>query len=121
MTRFIIIVSTLAMAIHPLAFAAETSRSVDLRDAGAIEQLERSNPPHFKKIQQMLEGLREQPKRAEGDWLLVNFDARDVNLSRYLMRTSNPPKQLLQFTLDDVRYTMHLVRSDLTAEMVPAK
>jgi hypothetical protein len=61
------------------------------------------------------------PQRAQSDWLQVNFDARDVDLSRYLIRTSNPPKQLLQFTLDDVRYTMHVTRSDLTATIEPAQ
>ena len=62
----------------------------------------------------------ERPERAEGDWLEVNIDASDVNLSELLFRTSNPPKQLLQFTLDDTRYLMHLVRRDVTVEAVPA-
>jgi hypothetical protein len=51
----------------------------------------------------------------------VTFDARDVDLSRYVIWTSNPPKQLLRFTLDDVRYVMHVSRNDLTATVVPAK
>jgi hypothetical protein len=121
MARLIAIVGTLLLSIQSLAWAADAPRTVDLRDAGALEQLQRSNPAHFKKIQQLLAGLREQPSRAEGDWLQTTFDAHNVNLSRFLMRTSNPPKQLLQFTLDDVQYTMHLVRTDLTVEMVPAQ
>lgn len=98
-----------------------TPRIVDLRDAHALEQLQQENPAHFAKIRQMLAGLQEQPKRAEGDWLQVTFDARDVDLSRYMIKTSNPPKQLLEFTLDDVRYVTHLTRSDLTATFTPAK
>lgn len=94
--------------------------TVDLRNPQALTQLERANPAHFDQIRRMLETLREQPDLVEGDWLEVAFDARDVDLSRYLIKTSHPPKQLLRFTLDDVRYTMHVVRSDLTAGFLPA-
>lgn len=99
---------------------AGAAGTVDLRNPQALTQLERTNPAHFDQIRRMLETLREQPDLAEGDWLEVAFDARDVDLSRYLINTSHPPKQLLRFTLDDVRYTMHVVRSDLTAEFLPA-
>jgi hypothetical protein len=113
----------IALAVSGCALAAEgaTSRTVDLRDPHALEQLRQTNPAHFEKIHRVLAGLQEEPRRAEGDWLQVTFNARDVDLSRYLIRTSNPPKQVLQFTLDDVRYTMHVVRSDLSATVVPAK
>ena len=50
--------------------------------------------------------------------LQTEFAAHDVNLSRFLIRTSNPPKQQLQFTLDQVRYTMHLVRRDMTPSLL---
>lgn len=99
---------------------ARAEGAIDLRSPHALEQLERTNPEHFDKIRRMLETLREQPDLAEGDWLEVAFDARDVDLSRYLIKTSHPPKQLLKFTLDDVRYTMHVVRSDLIADFMPA-
>ena len=67
-------------------------------------------------IERILAGLAEQPDRAEGDWLQTNFDARDVDLSRLVMKTSYPPRQELRFTLDDTRYVLHLVRSDLAAK-----
>ena len=37
------------------------------------------------KIRGLLDGLREEPKRAEADWQEVTFGARDVGLSRYLI------------------------------------
>ena len=67
-------------------------------------------------IRQILAALQEQPQRAEGDWLQTTFDARDVDLSRLLIKTSHPPRQLLRFTLDDARYTLHVTRSDLVAQ-----
>jgi hypothetical protein len=34
------------------------------------------------------------------------------------MKTSHPPRQMLRFTLDDTRYVLHVVRSDLVAKPV---
>jgi hypothetical protein len=95
--------------------AATDSRSVDLRDPAALAELQRTRPAHFATIRQILAALQEQPQRAEGDWLQTTFDARDVDLSRLLLKTSHPPRQLLRFTLDDTRYTLHVTRSDLVA------
>jgi len=121
MTRFALIVTTLMLSAWALADEQAAPHTVDLRGPHALEHLQRVNPAHFGKIQDIVAALEEQPVRAEGDWLQVNFDARDVDLSRYLLRTSNPPKQLLRFTLDDVRYIMYVTRSDLTAMARPAK
>ena len=115
------VLAALAVSVCALSSEGATPHVVDLRAPHALEQLEKANPAHFEKIQQVLAGLREQPKRAEGDWLQVSFNARDVDLSRHLIKTSNPPKQLLRFTLDDVRYIMYVTRSDLSATVEPAK
>jgi hypothetical protein len=121
MARFNAIVIALLLSIRALAGEAPAPRTVDLRAPHALEQLQRQNPAHFEKIREMLAGLETEPRRAESDWLQVTFGARDVDLSRHLIRTSNPPKQLLQFTLDDVRYTMYVVRSDMVGAVEPAK
>lgn len=117
MTRLITIAA--ALALTTLA-DAQLQRTVDLREAGALQALQASNPKHFAKISRALAALEERPERAAGDWLEVNIGASNVNLSELSFRTSNPPKQLLQFTLDDTRYLMHLVRDDVTAETMPA-
>jgi hypothetical protein len=96
--------------------AVTGSRSVDLRDPAALAELQRTRPAHFATIRQILAALQEQPQRAEGDWLQATFDARDVDLSRLLLKTSHPPRQLLRFTLEDTRYTLHVTRSDLVAQ-----
>ena len=92
---------------------------VDLRTPHALETLQRTNPAHYAKIQKMLVGLEEQPNRAEGDWLQVNFNAQDVDLARMIVKTSYPPKQVLSFRLDDTRYTMYVERRDMVGEVVP--
>ena len=93
-------------------------RTVDLRDTSALQQLRQTNHAHFVKIERILAGLLESPERAEGDWLQANFDAREVDLSRLVMKTSHPPRQVLRFTLDDTRYVLHVMRSDLVAKPV---
>ena len=100
-------------AFGPAVAGPET---VDLRDAAALERVREENPAHYAAIRQILAGLAEKPERVEGDWLQATFDAREVELSRLLLKTSNPPRQQLSFTLDTTRYTLHVVRSDLVAE-----
>lgn len=120
MRPFRVVVLTGILAFSSAAIAADpAARIVDLRDPEAYEMLRQTNPEHLAKIQEVIAGLREQPQRVEGNWLQMAVNARDVDLDRYIIRTSNPPKQLLQFTLDDTRYLMHVVRSDLVAQPVP--
>ena len=80
-----------------VADAIPAQRTVDLRDTGALGQLRRTNPAHFQKIERILAGLSESPERAEGHWLQTSFDAREVDLSRLVMKTSYPPRQMLRF------------------------
>lgn len=103
-----------------LAGSASAAAMIDLTAPGAMEDLRQSNPEHFAQIQAIVEGLRERPERVEGEWLQVNFDAERVNLSELLFLTSMPPRQSLTFTLEDTRYRLYVLRSDLVAGFVPA-
>ena len=49
----------------------------------------------------------------------ANFNAQDVDLTRMIVKTSYPPKQLLNFRLDQVRYTMYVVRRDMVGQVQP--
>ena len=115
-TRWLVAVVALLALLNLGSAGADPAAVVDLRDAAALERLRQDNPAHHAAIRQILSGLAEQPARAEGDWLQATFDARDVDLSRLLLKTSHPPRQRLSFTLDTTRYTLHVVRSDLVAE-----
>jgi hypothetical protein len=119
-TRRKLLLTALAILATGVAVAGPdpAQRTVDLRDAAALVQLRQTNYAHFVKVERILAGLLERPERAEGDWLQANFDAREVDLSRLVMKTSHPPRQVLRFTLDDTRYVLHVVRSDLVAKPV---
>ncbi|HEX5048157.1 MAG TPA: hypothetical protein VFX89_13645 [Gammaproteobacteria bacterium] len=90
-----------------------TAEAIDLSDARAVERLRASNPDHYAKIVQILAGLREQPSRVEQGWLQTAFGARDVETSGLVLLASYPPKQRLEFTLDDAVYRLDVVRADL--------
>jgi hypothetical protein len=115
MRKWLVTLGWLAFTLG-IAAPSMAADAVDLRDAAALENLRHSNPAHFARIQRILKELAEKPERVEGDWLQTNSDARDVELSRLVLKTSYPPRQLLRFSLDDTRYTLDVVRSDLTAK-----
>jgi hypothetical protein len=112
------------MASGPAARApgrgAAHAEALDLNDPAVLARIECSDPAEFAKIERLLAGLRAHPQRAESNWLEVNFHARDVELMRHLFLMSLPPRQLLRFTLDDVRYRALITRSDLIGHTVRA-
>jgi hypothetical protein len=114
-----LILMTLTLACFAV-FAQDTG-VVDLDDPAAVTRLKETNPAHYEKIQRILTGLAERPQRASEQWLEVTFNATGVHLSSFLYKTSLPPKQHLQFRLDDTSYSMNLTRSDITAGFVPVK
>jgi len=111
----------LALAVSIPAFAGPPSTFVDLRAPQALENLKRDNPAHFEKLRQILAGLEEKPERVESDWLQATFNAQDVDLSRMIVKTSYPPKQLLSFRLEQVRYTLYVVRRDMVGQFEPLR
>ena len=117
-----LVIALLVLIAAPLASAdpCPGQRAIDLRSAAALEDLQQSNPAHFAVIRQILADLAERPARAEEGWLQTQFAAQDVSLSRLLLHTSNPPKQLLNFTLENTRYTMYLTRSDMVVGFMRA-
>ena len=118
MLKLAVVIFALAV---PVATLAQSTTFVDLRSAQALENLKRDNPAHFEKVRQILAGLEEKPERAEGDWLQATFKAQDVDLSRMLIKTSYPPKQLLSFRLEQVRYTLYVVRRDMVGQFEPLR
>jgi hypothetical protein len=114
-----LVLLTLALACFS-AFAQDAA-IVDLDDPAAVARLKETRPAHYEKIQRILAGLAERPQRVDERWLEVNFNATGVYLSSFLYKTSLPPKQHLQFRLDETSYSMNLTRSDITAGFIPAR
>lgn len=119
MSKFAVVILALAASLP--AFAELPATFVDLRTPQALENLKRDNPAHFEKIRQILAGLEEKPERVEGDWLQATFNAQDVDLSRMIVKTSYPPKQLLNFRLEQLHYTLYVVRRDMVGQFQPVR
>ncbi len=118
MRRLAVVILALAASIPA---RSQMPVTVDLRAPQALDNLKRDNPAHFEKIRQILAGLEEKPERIEGDWLQATFNAQDVDLSRMVVKTSYPPKQLLSFRLEQVRYTLYVVRRDMVGLFQPVR
>ena len=114
MVRFVL--AAFACALCSTAAAAE----IDLRNAGALEQLQRTNPDHHVKIEQIVERARQFPQEGPARWLPASLNASDVRHTRGLLKTSYPPKETLRFRLDDVGYVVDVTRHDLAARLAPA-
>ena len=108
-----------ASATLSLCFSAAAA-DMDLRAPGALDALQRANPAHYAKVEEILERTRRFPEAGPTRWLPASANASEVLYSEHLLRTSYPPKQTLRFRLDDVRYTVDVMRHDVAARLVPA-
>ncbi|HET9299896.1 MAG TPA: hypothetical protein VFO11_08110 [Candidatus Polarisedimenticolaceae bacterium] len=110
------------------AHAAE--RYVDLTKPGAMEQLKRENPAHYRAVSAIVQAALRQEERpgddaamqyARVEWLRIQsaYKAKDVDYSPILL-TSNPPKRELSFRLDEVRYRKLLTLPAVSVVAEPA-
>ena len=83
---------------------------VDLRPDGALEALQRVNPNHFRQVRHVLVRMRQAPSAGPERWFPIHIRVRDIEFSELSMRPVFPPRHLLRFTLDDVRYTVETPR-----------
>jgi hypothetical protein len=95
-------------------------RPVDLNEAGALEALARSNPAHYAKIRQILDGILQQQDAGVPRWIQANFDGRNVTYAPVVL-TSHPPKRRLSFALDGTRYDAIIVLTNVRGDVVPLR
>jgi len=99
---------------------APPGRPIDLNAPGALETLRRSNPAHYEKVQQILEGVLQQRDANVPRWMQTHFAAQDVNY-RPIVLTSYPAKRRLSFTLDATRYEAVVILTNVRGDIVPAQ
>lgn len=96
-----ILMSTIAGQVF--ANALRPSKSVNLSVAGAMEQIRKSNPAHYKKVQSISSGLASRSDAPVRQWMRTKFQAKDVFFSNIFL-TSSPAQRDISFVLDDTRY-----------------
>ena len=97
--------SMLAIGAMPLVArpAHAAPAVVDLDQPGAVESLARDNPDHYAKVRRILANVGTRSPATVPQWMKAEFDARDVSFP-WLLKTSDPAKRSLSFTLDATRY-----------------
>ena len=79
---------------------------IDLRPDGALDALQRSNPKHFGEIRRVLVRMRAAPSAGPEHWFPTHVRAKDIEFSELTLKPAFPPRKLMRFTLDNVRYTV---------------
>jgi hypothetical protein len=87
--------------VAPLACAGPAV--VDLNQPGAVQALARDNPDHYAKVRKILADVSTRSPGTVPQWMTAEFGARDVSFP-WLLKTSDPAKRSLSFTLDRTRY-----------------
>ena len=112
----------LALLWTAVATAGEVTpgRAIDLNGPGVLGALQRSNPMHYEKVREILEGVLERPDPDVPRWIQATFNGRDVKYTPIVL-TSYPPQRRLSFTLDTTRYKAVIVLTHVRGDIVPAK
>jgi len=109
----------LATALAMDVATAAPDKLVYLDGAAALAQLRATNPGHYLRAQRILSAASELCRPRPEDVAFTRFEAQGVSCARMLLKTSNPPKRQLSFTLDDTRYIALVVVTDDPPRLVP--
>lgn len=110
--------TALAATFLPHATAAAADKHVYLYGQSDLDRLRTSNPRHYARAERIMAAANALCRPKPGDVSYVQFDARDISCIDMLLKTSNPPRRQISFTLDDTRYIALVVISDDPARLV---
>jgi hypothetical protein len=120
MSRWSIVIVAVLTAVAWAASDACAGRAIDLGVPGALTDLELSNPAHYAKVRQILDGVLRQRDADVPRWMRTRFAATDVTYLPVIL-TSHPPKRHLSFALDATRYEILLTLTGVRARIIPAR
>jgi hypothetical protein len=92
--------------------AAFPTETIYLDGPADLARLRAANPEHYARAQRILAAANELCRPQAGDVSYARFQARELSCSDLLLKTSNPPKRQINFTLDDTRYIALVVITD---------
>jgi hypothetical protein len=69
-----------------------------------LERLKKANPDHYARAERIIAAAGALCRPGPDQVYFARFEARDISCEGALLRTSNPPKREIGFTLDDIRY-----------------
>jgi hypothetical protein len=108
----------LTVTLVPHAAAASPDKYVYLDGQSDLDRLRATNPGHYARAERIMAAANELCRPKSGVVSYAKFDARDISCVDMLLRTSNPPKRQISFTLDDTHYIALVVITDDPARLV---
>ena len=101
--RYLLLSSVLLLAGAVTATAAETIKRTVYLDSVVLEEIKKSNPERYAKVQTVMASASEMCKpNAARTWPLASVQSADC--STLVLKTSYPPKRQISFQIDDTRY-----------------
>ena len=126
--RYLLLSSALLLAGIVSVAAAETpapaktiQRTIYL-DSVVLEDLKKSNPARYAKVQSVMASASEMCKpNAARTWALANSvaNAPSPDCSTLFLKTSYPPKRQISFVVDDTLYITNVIVRDAPALVKP--
>jgi len=102
----------------PHTATASPDKSVYLYGRADLDRLRTTNPGHFARAERIMAAANELCRPTQGEISYAKFGAREISCAEMLVKTSNPPKRQISFTLDDTRYIALVVITDDPARLV---
>jgi hypothetical protein len=88
---------------------------------GDLGRLRQSNPNHYARAEKILAAADRLCRPGSGHLEYAAAGGKDVDCLGALLRTSNPPKLEIDFTLDDTRYSALVTITDDPPRLLPAR
>lgn len=95
--------------------------TVYLNSPKDLAQLRATNPDHYARAEQIMAAANELCRPQSGTTVFTKSKARDISCRDMLLRTSNPPKRQINFTLDNTRYVALVSITDNPPRAVSAQ
>jgi hypothetical protein len=86
-----------------------------------VGRLRTSNPDHYARAQKILAAADQLCRPGPGVLQFTEAGGKDVSCDGMLLRTSNPPKREIDFTLDDTRYSALITVTDDPPRLIRAR
>jgi hypothetical protein len=108
----------LTVTLAPHTTTAAPDKYVYLYGQSDLDRLRATHPGHYARAERIMAAANELCRPKPGDISYARFDARDISCAEVLVKTSNPPKRQISFTLDDTHYIALVVITDDPARRV---
>lgn len=118
--KFKLTILALIGACVTAVIAEEAPRTVYLNGPSDLARLREANPAHYARAERILAGANHLCRPGSGE-LRKAAGARDLRCAGPLLKTSNPPKSQITFTLDDTRYVALVRVTDDPPRPIPAR